>query len=138
MVIPLEQLAAAVVADTGPRRWLEEHMPDAPALPAGAAARQPPDYLVVVYYQLQDNIQLGVQVRQELAQRLGLRHGPREPVEQEPGLRVRLLEPGRHHPDRDLVGYQVTPVHIGLGLLPELGPGTDVVPETIACRDLRD
>ncbi len=81
---------------------------------------------------------LRIPAGQQLAQRLGLRDVAREAVEQEAALRVILQQPGLDHGDGDLVRDQVTAIHERLGLAAEFGAGADVVPEDVACRDLRD
>jgi preprotein translocase subunit SecY len=53
-------------------------------------------------------------------------------------LGIGLGEPVLDHGDRDLVGPQVAGVHVGLGLLAQLGPTADVGPEDVAGRDVRD
>ena len=56
-----------------------------------------------------------------LGQRVGLRHGAREAVEQEAvvALLVDLVE---DHRDHQVVGHELAVVHVLLGLLAELGP----------------
>src|SRR5215467_3515077 len=93
VIIALEQLAATVVADPGHRRWIEADVPDPAAAAAGTSAGQPPHYLVVVDHELEHHVQLGVPGEQHLLERLGLRHVPREAVEQEAGLGVLVREP---------------------------------------------
>src|SRR6185437_16178902 len=58
VVIPLEELPAAVVADAGLGGRLVQHVPYALAPPAGAPTGQPPDHLVLVDDELTDNGQL--------------------------------------------------------------------------------
>jgi len=70
-----------------------------------------PHHLVVVHHEFQDHVQPGLPGRQQLLERLGLRHGPGEAVQQEPGLGVVVLEPVGDHGDRHLVGDQVAPLH---------------------------
>jgi hypothetical protein len=69
---------------------------------------------------------------------LGLRDGAGEAVEQEPDLGVGLGQPVLHHRDGDLVGDEVTGVHVGLGLPAQLRLAADVRPEDVAGRDRRD
>src|SRR5215831_8395859 len=57
VIVTLEQLAAAVVADARPGRWVERRVPYPPAPPAGAPARQAAHHLVVVHDQLQHHVQ---------------------------------------------------------------------------------
>src|SRR5207248_3781407 len=71
-------------------------------------------------------------------QRLGLRHVPREAVEQEALLRVVLGQPVPDHRDRDLVGNQVAAAHVVPRLAPERRPAAHVVAEDVTCRNLRD
>src|ERR1700728_1747440 len=138
VVVALEQLAAAVITVLAARRRIEQDVPHVAAPPAGPPPGEPPDHLVVVHHELHHQVQPGVPLGQHLLQRLGLGHVPREPVEQETGLRVVLLQPVGDHRDRDLVGHQVPAVHVGLGRAAKFGAGAHVVPEDLTCRDRRD
>ena len=108
------------------------------AAAAPAPPGQPPHHLVVVDHQFQHHVQLDVPGEQHLLERLGLRHVPREPVEQEAGLGVVVSEPVGDHRDGDLVRDKVATLHVGLGPAAERGSMAHVVPENVTCRDLRD
>ena len=86
---------------------------------------------------LKHKIEPHTPVGQHLLQRLGLRHVPGEPVEQEPRPGVVLSQPALDHGNRDLVRYQVAAVHEGLGLAAKFGAGAHVVTEDVACRNFR-
>jgi hypothetical protein len=75
---------------------------------------------------------------QRVAQLLGLGDGPREPVEQEPGLGVGLGQPVGDHGHRDRVGDEVTGVHVRLRLLAQLGLPAHVRAEDVTGRDRGD
>ena len=59
------------------------------------------------------------------------------PSSRKPGLGVGLGQPVGHHRHGDLVGHQVTGVHVGLGLLAELGLPAHVGPEDVTGGDGR-
>ena len=103
-----------------------------------AAAEQALDDLLVVDLELHDRVELEALVLQDLAERTGLRRVAREPVEDEALLGVRVTEAVTHHADGDLVGDQVTRVHVALRLETELGLLLQVLPEEVAGRDVRD
>jgi hypothetical protein len=63
---------------------------------------------------------------------------PREAVEQETDLGVRLGQAVLDHRDGDLVRHEVAGVHVRLGLLAQLGLAADVGAEDVAGRDRRD
>src|SRR5690554_1572190 len=137
VVLALEQLPAAAVADPFPRRRIEVDVPDLAAAAAGAPAGEPPDHLVVVDHQLQYHVQSGPQVGEQLVQGHRLRDGTRKTVQQEPVRGVRLGEPVPHHVDRDLVGDEVAGVHVTPGRPSQRRPLRDVLPEDVAGGDLR-
>src|SRR3954449_5998774 len=138
VVVTLEQLATADVTHTL-RRWrVEVQMPDVSAAAAGTPSGQPPDHLVVVDHELQDDVERCAAVEQQVVERLRLRDVAGEAVEQEALAGVVLLEPGDDHPDRDLVGHEIAGVHELLGLLAELRALADVRAEDVTGRDLRD
>src|SRR5439155_15084576 len=62
---------------------------------------------------------------------------PREAVEDEAFLGVRLLQPALRRADDDVVGHELTRVHVRLRLLPEVRALRDVVPQDVAGRDVR-
>ena len=134
----LEELAPAVTADPGLAGRVVEHVPHSLAAAAGAAPGQPPDHFFLVHHQLEHHRQLGVQLGQHLLQRLGLGHVAREAVEQKPGLRVVLGQPVADHRHGDLVGDEITAVHVLLGLGAEVGAVRNVEPEDVACGNARD
>src|SRR5215469_5690448 len=80
VIVPLEQLAAAVVAAARTCRGLKQDVPDPPADPARPAAGQPPDNLVVIDHEFQYDVQPGIPLGEQLAQVLGLGNVAREPV----------------------------------------------------------
>jgi hypothetical protein len=137
VVVTLEQRAPARVAFVV-LLVVELHVPDAAALAAGAPAGQPPDHLVVVDDELEHEVERLAPVLEHVAQDLGLRDVPREAVEQETVLRVVLREAVADHGDGDLVGHQVTTVHVRLGQLAKVRAARDVGTEYVTCRDLRD
>jgi hypothetical protein len=109
-----------------------------PALVAGAPPGQPAHHLVVVDDQLEHHVeQSGHQVEQ-LVEHLGLPDGAGKAVQQEAGARVILAEPVLDHRDRDLVGDEVTGVHVLAGLQTEIGALAHVGPEDLAGGDFRD
>src|SRR3954468_19076618 len=138
VVVALDQLAAADVTHTLHRRRVEVQVPDVSAAAAGTSSGQPPDDLVVVDHELQDDVERRTTIEQQVVERLRLRDVPWEAVEQETLAGVVLLEPGDDHPDRDLVGHEVAGVHDLLGLLAELRALADVRAEDVTGRDLRD
>src|ERR1700760_3238528 len=80
VVVALEELAAAVVADAHHGGRLIEHMPDPLAAPAGATAGQAPDDLVLVDDELEHDREPRIELVEHLLQRVGLGHVPREAV----------------------------------------------------------
>src|SRR4051812_21732781 len=134
VVVALEQLATADVTHTLRRRRVEVQMPDVSAAPAGTPSGQPPDHLVVVDHELQDDVERRARVEQQVAERLRLGDVARKAVEQETLAGVVLLQPGDDHPDGDLVRHEVAGVHELLRLLAELGPLTDVRTEDVTGR----
>src|SRR6185312_13026802 len=132
VVVALEQLGAAPVTDARPGGGVELDVPDLAATPAGAPAGEPPDHLVVVDHQLQDQIQGGAQIGEELVQSGGLRSRPREAVEQKALARVRLGEPVPDHVDGDLVRNQLACVHVTLRLDAERRALGDVRAEDVS------
>jgi len=87
---------------------------------------------------------LGVEEEEEGAVRLdhlveGLRLIPRarEPVQDEAGLRVLLLEPLPHHLDHEVVGHELPRADVALRLLSELRLLRDLAAEDVARRDVR-
>ncbi|SPL87616.1 Adenylate kinase [[Actinomadura] parvosata subsp. kistnae] len=60
-----------------------------------------------------------------------------KPVEQEPVLRVVLGQTVTDHGDGDLIGHQVTTVHVRLGQLAKIRAAGDVGTEDVTCRNLR-
>ncbi|GAB3864103.1 hypothetical protein GCM10027610_111880 [Dactylosporangium cerinum] len=58
-------------------------MPDLAAAAAGPAAGEPPDDLFVLHDELQDQIESGAEVGEELVEGVGLRDGAGEAVEEE-------------------------------------------------------
>src|ERR1039458_6188529 len=138
VIVTLEKLTAAVVARIDVRGRIEQRVPDPAASTAGPPAGQPPHHLIVIHNEFQDHVEPGLPGREQLLERLSLRHGPGEAVQQEPGLGVVVLEPVGDHGDGPLVRNQVPSRHVRLGPAAERGAMADVVAEDITCRDLRD
>src|SRR3712207_2683957 len=99
--------------------------------PAGQTTHQ----LVLVDDHLDHAVQDPTLVGQRGLQLLRLRDCPREAVQEKAVGGVRLTEPVLHHGHGDLVGHQVAGVHVGLGLLAELGPTAHVGSEDVARGD---
>src|SRR5205823_3886150 len=70
-------------------------------------------------------------------QRVCLRDGPREAVEDEAIPAVRLFEPLADDADHELVRHELACVHEGLGLLAELGAVTHRLAQDVPGGDLR-
>ncbi len=87
VVVALEEVAPAAVAEPLTGRWVEVDVPDRPAAMAGAAPGEPAHDLVVVDHQLEHDVELVAEVGQQLLQGLGLRNGAGKAVEQEPARR---------------------------------------------------
>ena len=83
VVVTLEEVTAAPVAQPLAGRRVEVDVPDRAAAPAGAATGQPAHDLVVIDHELQHDVQLVAEIREQLLEGLGLRNGAREAVEQE-------------------------------------------------------
>ena len=138
VVVALEQLAAALVADSFDLCRVILDVPDVAALAAGPAARESLDDFLVVNFELEDDVERGAQVTQNRVEFIGLGNVSREPVQQKACGRVRLTEPITHHRNCDLVGYQVAGVHVLLRELAQLGPARNIRTENVAGRDLRN
>ncbi len=99
-------------------------------------AHAPPDDaphdLLLRHVEAQDDVERVVHRGEVAVQRLGLGHGAGEAVEQESVAGVGLLEPVGDHADHDVVGDEVTAVHVELGLLPQRRAGRDVQAEDVA------
>jgi hypothetical protein len=108
---------------------------DAAAL-ADPAAGQPPDGLVVGHVDEQDGRELAAELRQRLVERLRLGDRAREPVEQEAVAGLVALHALEDDADDDVVGDELAPVHVLLGLLPELGALRDGGPQHVPGRDV--
>ncbi len=137
VVVTLEERAPARVTPVV-LLVVELDVPDTAALAAGTPAGQPPDHLVVVHDELENEVERLAPVLEHVAQDLRLRDVPREAVEQETVLRVVLGQTVADHGDGDLVGHQVTTVHERLGQLAEIRAARDVGTEDVTCRDFRD
>src|SRR5438093_705915 len=132
VVRPDDQRGAALVADSGLLRRIREDVVHGVVFRTDAPARVPLDQLL----RLQEEVHRGVQLR-DPGQRLRLRDRPREAVEDEALLGVRLLEPALRRRDHDVVGHELTRVHECLRLLPEVRALRHVVPQDVAGRDMR-
>ncbi len=91
-------------------------MPDLAAATAGPPAGKPPDHLVVVDDELENQVEADAEVSQQLVQCRGLRNGAGKAVEQETVARIGLGEPVPHHVDGHLVRNELAGVHVPLGL----------------------
>jgi len=67
--------------------------------------------------QFDHRIELHALGGQHLRQRLGLRHGAREPIENKATRGVRLVQTATQHTDQDVVGDQLTSLHDRLGFV---------------------
>src|ERR1700751_5559802 len=77
----------------------------------GCPAEHPSDPLVAVrYLEVEDDVEAPPELAQELLERLGLRHRPREAVENEAADRVAARQPVADQLDHLLVGYEVAAV----------------------------
>src|ERR1035437_1098650 len=83
VIVTLEKLTAAVVARIDVRGRIEQRVPDPAASTAGPPAGQPPHHLIVIHNEFQDHVEPGLPGREQLLERLSLRHGPGEAVQQE-------------------------------------------------------
>ena len=66
---------------------------------------------------------------------LGLNHGPREAVEQKPAWRI--VDGIHEHVDHELVGNQLSPVHVAGGRATERGGFGAMPPEEVAGTEVR-
>ncbi len=132
VVVTLEQLTAAAIADALRRGWIEVHMPDVPTVTAGPPPGQPPHHLIVVDDEFQDDIQARPHSLEQLPQDLGLRHVAREPIKQEALGGVLLGEPISDHPDGDLIRNEITRIHVPLREHAEVSALSDVRPEDVS------
>ena len=73
---------------------------------------------------------------QEPVQALRLVDGPREAVEDGSAGAFRAIQDLVDQPEDHVVGHQLARLHGLLGLLPELGPGGQRLPQQVAGRDL--
>src|SRR5207249_4267203 len=128
-----DQGRAALVAEAGSLRRIHEDVVHGVVLRAHPPAGVSFDQLLGLEEQAHDGVDL-----RELRQRLRLRDRPRESVEDESLLRVRLLEAAFRHRDHEIVGDQLARIHEGLRLLPEVRVLRDVVAQDVARRDARD
>src|SRR5437667_9114311 len=117
VVRPDDQRGAALVADPGLLRRIREDVVHGVVLRTDAPARVPLDQLL----RLQEEVHRGVQLR-DPGQRLRLRDRPREAVEDEALLGVRLLQPALRRPDDDVVGHELTRVHVRFAFFPRSVP----------------
>ena len=106
-----------------------------PFFDAGAAPAEPAHDLVVGDVDQERRGQLAAELAQLRVERLGLRHGAREAVEDEAVGGLLALDPLGDHADDHLVGDQVAAVHVLLRLLAELGPLAR--PRRAGCRRSR-
>src|ERR1700682_1742646 len=110
---PLEVVAAAALA---------EALPDRPW----------------VHLQIQDRGPGPVECGQHAVQRLRLGNGPREAVEDEALLRVRVPQPMLDEGDHQAVGHQLAAIEVCLDPLSQQGLRRDLGPQDIPGRDRRD
>ena len=117
----VDQLAAVDVADALLLGRVELDVEDVAVLDAGAAPTEAAHDLLVADVDQQHRGQLPTQLAQLGGQRLGLRRGAREAVEDEAVGRLAGVDPLADHADDHLVGDEVAAVHVVLGGLAELG-----------------
>ena len=118
------------------------------ATSALSSARAPPvslgavgdarDQRLGVGSDLDHGVELQALLRQHRAQRIGLRHGAREAVEDEAVLAVGLVDALGDDAVDDLVGNQVAAIHDLLGREAHRRPGGDRRAQDIAGRELRN
>src|SRR5215208_5347523 len=126
VVIADDQLAAVDVADPLLLRRVELDVIDvARVLLARAPSAQSAHDLLLRDLDQDGGGHLSVQLLHLGVERLGLRHGAWEAVEDEAVGGLLPLEAVRNHPDDHLVGHQVAAIHVLLGLLADLGPLLD-------------
>src|SRR5437016_1880194 len=73
VVVALEQLPAAAIADALDAGRVEVDVPDVPAVAAGTTTGQPPDHLVVVDDELEYDVQRRTGGEQQVVERARLR-----------------------------------------------------------------
>src|SRR3954451_11939149 len=139
-----DYLGLVVVADFEPRSVhvahalvlgrVELHVEDVPLLDAHAAAAEAPNHLLVGNVHEDRRRQLAAQLAELRAERLGLRDGAGESVEDEPVGRLVAGHALRDDADHHLIGNEVAPIHVPLGLGAELGALTNGGPEDVAGR----
>ncbi len=105
---------------------------------AGAAAGKTLDQAVEIDVHENRGVHRLAEAHQHLVQRLGLRNVAREAVHDETVLRIRLLQALADDAEHDLVGDQLARVHRGLGLLAQLGAGSQRLAEQVARGNLGD
>ena len=89
-------------------------------------------------FEVEDAVEAATQLVHEDVERLRLRDGARESIDDEAFGGVWLAEAVANHADHDVVGDVMAPGQDGLGLEAQWRAGLDLRPQHVAGRDMRD
>ena len=77
-------------------------------------------------------VRSAAELLERLRQRVGLADRAGEAVQQEAVPSLGAVDPFHHHPADEVVGHEVAPVHVGLGLFAEVAPLLDRSAQDVA------
>jgi hypothetical protein len=97
---------------------------------------QPFDQLFVRNLDIEDGVDLPAEGLHHLAERNGLVHGPREPIEEDTFRRLRAADPLAQHSDRDGVWDQGAARHVFAGSQAQVRFALEVIAEQVARGDV--
>jgi hypothetical protein len=132
VVLPVVEPGPAFVADPLALRWIEVDVVDPAAVGAAPASGDPLDQNVVGSLEHHDGIHAAPHLGHHLLERFRLGYGSREPVEDHARLPTEAQQALPHELHDEIVGHEITRVHVRLGLSPQLGALPPRCPQQVA------
>src|SRR5512139_590767 len=136
IILTLEQLSTALIADAIARAGREDHVIHRPAPLAGTPPAQTLNELNLWDRDTQYVVDIHFACREHLFQDVRLRHIARKAVEQKSVVAVGNLDSIRQKSDDELVGNEVTPIHVLLCFFPQCRLRPYSGPKEIAGRNV--